>query len=191
MNPLLRIAGIAAAAIVAIAIGLVLLRPPDVGRTVETPQPSPTALPASPASSVARPIPNGTFQASVPVADILADLDANTTLSAQDKTDVIDDILGIRGATTLNVEVTVGETTFTLGYSTDSEPIQAEGPWALYVLDPSTIAVGIGTDSSGIQAYRITRDGTSFRMRASSPAEPVESFVRSVLFETAPFSPKP
>jgi len=193
MNPTARLAGGGLVAVVAVAVALFALRPGSVGPGTLTPAPTST-LSSSPTvapTAVVPPIPNGTYQTSIPVADILARLDAATTLTASDKTDIIDQILGIRGATTLHVEVTVADATFTLGYAVDAEPVRAEDSWTLYVLDASTIAVDIGTDSSGIQAYRVTRTGDTFTLKASSPAEPAESFVRSVLFETKPFAPAP
>jgi hypothetical protein len=193
MTPILRLGGVGLVVVLAVGVALFGLRPATIGPG--TPTAAPTAQPSSspPTASAtdgARPIPNGTYQASVPVADILARLDADQSLTAADKTDVIDALLHIRGATTLHVEITIADETFTLGYAADSNPIEPNSPWRLYILDPSTIAVDIGTDSSGIQAYRVTKSGQSFTLRASSPAEAGETFVRSVLFETAQFSPK-
>ena len=189
MNPIARLAGGGLVAVVTVAVILFAVRPGSVGPGSPTPSPTPTF--SSSPTGVVPPIPNGTYKTSIPVADILTRLDATTTLTASDKADIIDQILGIRGATTLHVEVSVADATFTLGYAVDTKPVTAEDSWKLYVLDASTIAVDIGTDSSGIQAYRVTRTGDTFRLTASSPADPAESFVRSVLFETAPFAPAP
>jgi hypothetical protein len=184
-------ARLAAAAAVLVVVGagvLILTAGSPTSPRVVQPSPAPSSSPSATAAGT-RPIQNGTYSTSMPVADILTRLDAVSSLTAAQKTAVIDDILGIRGATTLKVEVTVADATFTAGYATDGEPVQPGSTWKLYVLDPSTIAVDVGTESSGIQAYRVTSTGRSFTLRAVSPADPVEGFVRSVLFETAPFSP--
>ena len=191
MNPIARLAGGGLVAAVAVVIILFAIRPGSVGPGTPTPTPTSTISsgPTAAPSGVAPPLANGTYKTSIPVAAILARLDAETTLSASDKTDIIDEVLVIRGATTLHVEITVADSTFTVGVAVDSNPVPSGDAWTLYVLDESTIAVDIGTDSSGIQAYRVTHSGDTFSLTASSPAEPVEDFVRSVLFETAPFAP--
>jgi hypothetical protein len=192
MNPILRVAGVTLVAAIALALGIYALRPTsNVGQGVPTPTDQSVATPAPglPSAAVTAPIPNGTYRTSIPVADVLARLDADGSLTPAEKTAVIDDVLGIRGASVLNVEITVADNSFTVGLSTDSEPIKPGSSWKLYNLDASTIAVDIGTKSSGIQAYRVTRTGLTFALAAVSPAEAVETFVRSVLFETAPFSP--
>jgi hypothetical protein len=191
MNPMLRLAGLAVGAVLAVGIAVIALRPASTIPPGTTQTAAPSATPQG--SQASRPIPNGTYAvAPLQVADILARLASNTTLTADEKTAITRDVLEIDGATTLHVEVTVTDTTFTLAYASDSRPVSADPPWPLYVLDATTIAVRPASESSGIQAYGVTRVGDGFTLRAMSPAsEAVEAFVRSVLLESAAFVPVP
>jgi hypothetical protein len=193
MNPIARLAGAGVLAAVAVAVVLLALRPGTLGPGTLTGSPTPaiSGSPSAAPTGIEPPIPDGTYETSIAVATILSQLDAETKLTAPEKNDIIDQLLHIRGATTLHVQITVAGATFTVGYASDADPISAEDAWTLYVLDASTIAVDIGTDSSGIQAYKVTRFGDTFTLAAKSPAEPVEAFVRSALLESAPFAPIP
>jgi hypothetical protein len=190
-NPVVQLAGVAAVAVLVVALALLAARPtPRVGPAT-TPTPPPSASPHGSAS--VRPIPNGVFRAPpIPVSDILERLAADTTLTSDQKTAVIRDILEIDGAATLHVEISIRDATFTLGYASDGPPLSAEPAWDLYVLDATRISLRPGPDTAAFQAYEVTRVGEGFSLRALSPApDPVQAFVRSVLFETVSFAPIP
>jgi hypothetical protein len=191
MNTLTRILAVgAAAAAVIIAAVAVAPRLGDSSTGAPTPTRPATATtgPASPSGQP--PLPNGTYRsAPIPVADIMRRLDASS-LTASEKSTIINTVLRIDGATTLQVEISIRDDSFTLAYGVDGEALRPEIPWKLYVLDPTTIALDVGASSTNIQAWAVTHIGGAFTLRTRSAApEPVEAFVRSVLFESTPFSP--
>lgn len=150
--------------------------------------PGETGLPAL------SPLAQGTYVADIPVAGILSALDAETTLSAADKTAVIDDILGIRGATTLNMELTVGRGTFNFGQGVDGGQIapSIERAWALTTIDAQT--VGLSADGGPVGSWRVIRtgDGLGFTLvRLTEAPSTVEAFVSGVLFDSVPYRLKP
>ena len=145
----------------------------------------------SPATA-AGPIANGRYTASIPVAGILSRLASDTSLTAEEKQIVSGSVLGLAGATTLNIEIRIDDATFTLLYSTDlGGPGGIATPWPMYVLDPATIVLDIEAAGDNIQAYFVRRTGNTFTLEPRSAAPTaVETFVRSVLYQSVPFEPK-
>jgi hypothetical protein len=185
-----RILAAAAVAVLSVAVAALVIFKPSPSGSVAEPTATPSVAPTT--AAIPRPIPNGTYySAEIPVTDIMTRLAADTQLTAEQRATVINDILTIADATTLRVKLTIRDDTFTPAYGTDGS-IAPGDPWRLYILDATTIAVRVPLEGSGIQAWGVTRDGDGFTLRALSPApEPVETFVRSVLFETTPFAPLP
>ena len=190
MDRLVRIVPLAVAAVVGVAVGAIAFRPSSATMTMT---PAITAVPGSPAPSRLtenRPVADGTYDAQpIPVADVLNQLEADTELDAEGRAAVIR-LLNLAPPGELYVRMAFQGDQFALSYGRAPDGLRQEAPWRLFVLDPTTIAVHRRTGTTGIQAYAIERDGESFKMRALSPApDAVESFVRSVLFETPTFSP--
>jgi hypothetical protein len=192
MNPVARLAGAALVIVLGVGVALLTFRPgPDVGSPVA---PTPTTEATQPAtgSAVVPPVADGLFAAEpIPVAGILDRLESNPDLNAEARTAVINTVLMLEeDATHLHVRLEVTGDRLVLRYGTDEENLWSEDPWSLYILDPTTIALGRNQGNHVIQAWRITKTPGGFTMSAVSPAtDPVEAFVRSVLFETAEFSP--
>ena len=193
MTPLMRLAG---AAVIALALAvagaaIVAMRPAS---TVGPSAPVATATAAVPITPTAAPspIPEGTYAVDLPVAGILAALDRDTTLTSEEKQSIIEEILGIDGATTLNLEVVVAGDVFTLRQGTDGSAKVADKPWRMTVIDDHTVefnAVGGPVNAR----YEVVPGATtgSFTLRLLGPGEEaVPAFVNRTLFETAPFVPR-
>jgi hypothetical protein len=191
MNPSLRLGGIAIAAIavVAVAVALVALGVgPNVGdRSTHLPQ---TAAPSTGVSSTpAEPaIAAGTYSTDVPVAEILQELDAQDGLSAAERAAIIDDILAIRGATTLHIQVVLTDKTFNFLQGVDDQALHNSIPipWTVTAFEGRDLTLDTGrTDSFRTQHYEV--DGSramGYQFHPVSPAaSEVETFVRHVLFE--------
>jgi hypothetical protein len=183
MNPIARLAMVAVVA--AIAIGGLLYAFGGInGQFGDTPTPVP-----SPTAPVA--ILDGTYLLDLPVDDILAALDADKRLSVSQKDAVIDDVLAVRGAETLNLRIVIAEGKFTLHQGTDGSPMDANPPWAMTAIDGHTVAFG-NVPTTGTARYEVVPGSTagSFTLRPLSAAgSVVEDFVRATLFATAPFVP--
>ena len=180
-----------AAIVVAVGLGAVLL----VSRPLAGPAAPTTASsasPVAPSAAATRPIANGRYRASIPVAGILGRLASDSSLTADEKAIVTGQVLGIDGATTLNVELRITDTTFTLLYATDTGtnggiPVA----WPMYVLDPTIIVLDVGAAGNNIQAYAVRRSGETFTLEPRSAAPTaVETFVRSVLYQSVAFEPE-
>jgi hypothetical protein len=178
MSPIARIAGVAVMALLAVGLAAVALGPGGVG----SPRPTPTSPP---------PIGPGVYTLDLPVDDILAKLDAST-LNDGEKMSVIDTIFVIRGATTLNLRLTVTAEEFTLQQGTDGGTLEANQPWHITRNDGRTLAFDHIPSGASTAEYHVIRgtDGRSFTLKALSPASSeVETFVREVLFNSAPYVP--
>jgi hypothetical protein len=170
----------AAVAVAALGAAIYLLVPSRGG---------PGGVAASPTPSV--PIPTGTYKTEpIPVADILARLDADTSISTADKPAVIDNVLGIRDGDHLVVTLHIDKTSFFLQYQTDAREPIVEDPWPMTIVDPTTIVVT--STCCGPTTYRVERSSAGFLLTPeTAPQSAVEGFVRDVLFHSKPFTPVP
>jgi hypothetical protein len=182
MNRIAIPLGAALAVVVAAALLV-----PRLTNNVGTPTPLPTPLPTP--TSMVSPIADDIYAAApMNVADILARLGAETTLTADEKTAIQEDVLGGLDGTTFLVELEIDGPVFRFWYGRDDEVLFGEPAWSMSVLDADTIEVDRG---EGTTTFDVTTEGESFSLRATTDApSPVEAFVRSVLFETSPFSPR-
>jgi hypothetical protein len=178
MNPIARIAAVAVMALLTVGLASVTIGPGGPWG------PKPTATPPPP-------IAPGEYAVDLPVAGILANLDAST-LSESEKQSVIDSILVIRGATTLNLRLSVTPQRFILRQGTDGGTLTANPPWHITRNDGGTLAFDQIPAGASTAEYQVVRgaDGQSFTLRAVTAAgSPVEAFVREILFNTGPYLP--
>lgn len=185
--------GAAAAIVVAVSLGGVLLASRGSGPGVGTqpPTPAPTATSAPP--PVWPLIPDGTYLGpEQPVADILAQLDADLSLSDTNRAAIADTILGIRGATTYQTKIELHGSSMIVSSGVDG--VFAPEGWSIRSAGGDLL---VASGSSSAIAFRVggcdgTRDPCSFTLRATEPAtSAIESFVRRITFETGPFEPQP
>jgi hypothetical protein len=178
MNPLTRLAAVAVLAAVVIGGSLYALAGRNGGIGGE-PTPAPIAI--------------GDYTLDLPVAPILVKIDGATNLSASERLAIKQDILGIEGARTLNLRLSITADSFDLRYGTDSGPLGPGVPWHISVNDGREMAftnIPAGASSARYQVIRST-DGRGFRLRALTPTEGVETLVREILFNTADYMPVP
>jgi hypothetical protein len=157
-----------------------------------SPAAAPAAMSASSPSNRVAAIADGRYLGTrLSVADIQRLLEADTTLSTAQKNEILDTILDIRGATTLQtlVEIRNG-TEFAATSRTDAEPFPAFGDgWPMVSLERTVL---VGTGCCGEEAFRVSNDPGGLTLTFISPASgPTETFVRHVLFELPTFSPAP
>jgi hypothetical protein len=178
MNPIVRLAGVVAAALLAVGLASVAIGPGGIGG----PKPTPTP-----------PIAPGTYAVDLPVAEVMSKLDASPLSNAEKQT-VIDSVLVIRGKTTLNLRLTVAADQFTLRQGTDGGPLEANPSWHITRNDGGVIAfdrIPAGASTAEYQVIRVG-DGPAFTLRATTAAaSSVETVVRDVLFNTVAFAPSP
>ena len=190
-----RIALFGATAVAVVSVGLagLLLWSGSNGSDVGGP-PGPTApATSSPGASAGaiHAIPAGTYATEpMDVADILAQLDADQSLSEAEKQSIVTDVLVIDGRTTLTPNVLVRDNAFELRLSRDGGPLVQDTAFAVTWIDDQSFQVK--TACCGRTTYGITWEADAFRLEARSPASGnVETFVRRILFESQPFAPVP
>lgn len=196
MSPTFRLAGVAIVLVVAVGVAVFALRPSSGTGSPATPgaTTSSSAVPSASPTPITPPIADGSYAVDLPVAGILAALDADTTLSAASRTAIIDDVLVIRGKTTLNLRITVLEGQFTLQQGTDGAPLLPSTPWGMTTIDARTVQFTNIPTTVSTQRYEVVPGPQpgSFTLRPISGAgSAVETFVREILFSTAPFVPSP
>ena len=178
--------GAAAALLVAVGLGGALLssRSIDPGPGASSPTPPTPTWPL---------IPDGSYLGPAqPVSDILAQLDADLSLSEANRTTIIDGILGIRDATTYRTRIEIHGSSMIVSSGVDG--IFTPEGWAIRS-DGGDLLRASGSASP--VTFRVagcdgTRDPCSFTLRATEPApSAVESFVRRITFEAGTFEPQP
>ena len=113
-------------------------------------------------------------------------------LTPTEKTAVIDDILGIRGATT-STWSTVARGSFTFGQAVDGGAIalSIDNAWVLTTIDGQTIGLQDAGGPVGRWQVVRTTDGVGFTLvRLTAAPSAVELFVSRTLFTSVPYRPK-
>ena len=187
MTTTTRVVASAAAVVAVLVGGAILLRPtPNAGPA--SPPPSAAAVvPSDAPSRLPALIPDGRYTtAPMAVADILAELEAETDLGAAQKAAIIDDILGIRDKATLQVALEIEGDRFFGAQATDGDPLRFGAPWRISTIDAATIA--LVTDCCGTQSWEVAWIGSDrFTMKPLTPVGAVETFVRHIVFGSSPF----
>jgi hypothetical protein len=179
MNPILRWAAVAVVAAVGLGAAVLVFGPGRPFGPGADPTPSPIAT--------------GAYALDLPVAGILARVDRATNLTASERLAIKRDILGIEGATTLNLRISITADSFDLRYGTDAGPLLPGVPWTISANDGREIAFTNIPSGANTARYAVIRsaDGRGFRLRALTPTSGVETLVREILFDTADYVPVP
>ena len=183
-----RIAAAAAVGVIAIGGAALLLKPggSSVGVLPSTPPPS-TVIAASPSPSASAPvpIPDGRYAtAPMKVADIVAQIDADASLTPAQRKHLIDVSFEIKGHTTFSVSIDLRNGQWTQLQSVDG--FEQVGSRATYsFLDANTLIV---RDQLGLGGFQITPVENGFRLKAlSGEASEEDAITDKILFESAPF----
>jgi hypothetical protein len=194
------IRGLAAAAVLAtVAIaGIVYFARPSLGPG-GPPSPSPSALatPSAPPSPSAGPLMAGPLVAgtyigpTLQVADIVAAVNADTTLTPADRTQVIDGFLGIRGKSTFSVIIDLRA-----GQMTETEVVdgvRVVGSRGRYAFpDAQTLVYTENNEEAFVMRFELAIDGESFTLhRTSAMPTAADEAVTRILFESGPFTLRP
>jgi hypothetical protein len=185
----------AAAIVIAAVVGAGLIgrstagagdRPSASAPPTTAPLASPSFSPApSNGGSVTGAIPEGTYaSAPMQVADIIALMNADTTLTREQRTHLTDVALEIKDHTTFSVSIELKGGKFTQRQSVDgSEQVGSRGTYAF--LDSTTLAL---RDAAGLGGFLVTPVPNGFRLKALTPAaDAEEAFAGKLLFESSPF----
>jgi len=190
MNPIARLAAVAAVAIVAVAGSFYLFgRGPTGPGGVPTPGP---ATSPTPSPVMAGPIRAGTYVGpTLQVADIIARANADPTLSAADRTQVIDVLFDIRGKTTWTDSIEFRGGLLFERQTVDG--VTAVGSSGRYAFpDDHTLIyteTRNGVDLPNPWRLDLTIEGNTFTLHRSAPvANPADDFVTRVIFESGPFT---
>jgi hypothetical protein len=191
----LRLTAVAAAAVIALsAIALWAVVSPsrsNVGvRPDASTAPSHSTLP-SPAAS-GRLIPDGTYTlAPLRVTDLIAMINADTKLSATEKTFLIDTAFAMKKGTTFTVSLELDRGRLTERQDVDG--VAHIGTQGTYTLpDQHTLIYSEQGHESSPTTFRLSVTGTSFTLQIMNPpTKEVDALPGRVLFETGPFTLKP
>ena len=186
MNPIIRIA--AAALVAAVALGGVYLafKPAsDVGPPAPTGQPpSATATPV-----MIGPIRAGVYDGPVlQVADVEAQLRADSRMSPADRAQIIDVYMAAAGKQTWrgSLELRDGQMIQRQVVDGDSE-VGSAGTYAFP--DDHTLVYTESFDGGDVvTSFEITVNGDSFTLHRTTPSSnPVDDFIVDLIFESGPF----
>ncbi len=149
---------------------------------------APASLTAPSPTTTTAAIPDGHYVGTVQqVADIRRQLDRESALTDVEKETIVNSVLGIRGATTIQTMIDVRAGRQFLAVMAIDGVSPPSDPWALKPVDDHTIV--LDSNCCGLQVFDVEWTGRQFRLRAMSPASsPVEQFVRGVTFETGSFT---
>jgi hypothetical protein len=184
-----RSAALAALAVVAVGAAVVIFRPASVPGTAPTPTPS-ADVTAGPPPSPQPPIADGTYDGpTLQVADIVAAIDADTKLSAADRTNLIENVMSIKGAKTMTISIELSAGRWTLRGDVDGTVFV--GSEATYTfLDSHTLLIREG--SVGFSGFDVTRVGDGFTLRPlDAPPTEADAIVGRFLFESGAFTRRP
>ena len=147
------------------------------------PGPSPTAV-----AKQIDPIPEGTYAtAPVKVADLIASINAEPTLSAAQKTFLIDVAFEIKGHKTFSASIELYGGQWTQRQTVDG--VTQVGSRATYSFEGTTLIL---RETVGVSRYEVTRTGSGFSLKRLSPgSDAADRFAVKALFESAPFMPVP
>jgi hypothetical protein len=151
----------------------------------ETAAPAPTSGPTSSAAL----IPDGSYKAaSMQVADVIALINADTKLSAAQKTDIIESAFVIKGHTTFAVSLDLHGGQWTETQFVDG--VGEVGQRATYAF-PDQHTVVIEEQCCGISAFQVTLGERSFTLKVASTQGPTDeegALIGRILFESSPFT---
>ena len=154
--------------------------------TAPPPSGSPSVNPAaSSAGSVSGAIPEGTYaSAPVQVADIIALANADTALSPDQRTHIVDVLFGIRDHTTFAASIELKDGKWTQRQSVDgAEQVGQEATYTF--LDANTVVL---RDEAGVGGFEVTRLPNGFTLKSLTPqADAEEAFAVRILFESGAF----
>jgi hypothetical protein len=141
-------------------------------------------------TAVAGPIAEGTYLGpTLQVADIVAMLDADSTLTPADRDAILDDIWGIRSKTTFRVSIAFAGGQFIEREALDGQNLV--GSFGTYAFpDDQTLVLTEFIDNADVlTVFEVSVDGDSFSLHRTSPSHDVrDEFVTRKLFESGPFT---
>ena len=193
MNPISRLAAVALVAVVAIAGASYLFGRGSTGPASQA-TPAPTAPPT--AAPTARPTPPlmagplafGTYVGpTLQVADIVAAANADTMLTAADRTQLIDVLFDIKDKITWTASLELRGGQLTQRQTVDG--VTLIGSLGRYAFPDDHTLVYTENNGSAVTTFDITVNGDSFTLYRTTPnSDAVDAFISRILFESGPFT---
>jgi hypothetical protein len=190
-----RVAAIAAVVILAVGGTAYLLRPSD--STVATPpsaSPSSTPTNAPPASAAgADLIPEGAYVGpTIQAADIVAYVNADTKLTAKQKTFVIDSMFGITNHRTWTASLEFNAGTMTQRQTVDGQEVVGSGGRYSFLGSDTLVVKEEGCNGCYLAGFTVSRNGDRFTLTPiGPPADESDAIALKYLFGSGPFTRQP
>jgi hypothetical protein len=191
-----RVAAAAVIGVLAVGATMFVIRPvsPDVGTkpsapTATSPAPS-SGIPApSESASNAALIPAGMYATDpVAVADIVASIDADGALTAGQRTDLIKNVIAIKGASTYSASIELRSGRFTQRQTVDGRVDVGSGGTYSFMGGNTLIL----REACCLDGFLVTPRPTGFSLKSlTASANEEDAFVVRFLFESRPFNRMP
>lgn len=188
MNPIARIAAVAMVATVAVAGSFYLFGRGQTGPGGE-PTPGPTASPA-PTRLMAGPLVFGTYQGpTLRVADIVAMVNADSSLTAADRTAIIDTFFEVKDKATWSASIELRGGQLTQRQTVDGTTVIGSVGRYAFPDDRTLIVTETIGGVDAVTEFELAVDGDSFTLHRTTPVESaLEEFVTRIIFESGPFT---
>lgn len=123
------------------------------------------------------------------VSDIVAAVDSDASLTAADRSQIIDVLFGIRGKTTWSASIELRAGQLTQRQTVDGSTVTGSFGRYAFPDDHTLVYTEDVAGASVVSVFSITIDGTSFTLhRTTLPHDSAEDFATRILFESGPFT---
>ena len=188
-----RVAAAALVGVLAIGATMFVIRPvsPDVGTKPIATSPAPSSGIPAPSESASNSalIPDGLYATDpVAVADIVASIDADAALTAAQRTDLINNVIAIKGASTYSASIELRSGRFTQRQTVDGRVDVGSGGTYSFMGGNTLIL----REACCVNGFLVTPRPNGFSLKSlSASANEEDSFVVRFLFESRPFNRMP
>ena len=151
----------------------------------------PSAAPsAAPTRLTAGPLEIGFYDGPIlRVADIVADLNADTTLTPADRTSILDVVMAIRDKSTYQISLEFRGGSLTQRETVDGNTIIGSFGRYSFPDDQTLVYTETIAGNPVVTAFELTIDGDSFTLRRTTPDHSAaDAFVVDHIFEAGPFT---
>jgi len=193
-----RLGSAAAIAVLAIGVAAFVIRrtgQPGIGGLAPSASPpasvsAPTSAPTStPTPAMAGPLEIGTYVGpTLQVTDIIAMANVDRTLSAADRTQIVDELLAIRGKSTWSASIELRAGQLTERQTVDGKTETGSFGGYSFPDERTLVYTEAINGTSVVTRFELTVDGDSFTLHRVTPAHgAADEFVTKIIFESGPF----
>ena len=197
MSTLRGLAAAAALGALVVAGAIYVIRPsispgdqpsPSITTTPSGSAGAPASL--APTRLTAGPLETGFYDGPVlQVADIVAELNADTTLTEADRNSILDTVMAIRGKATYQISLEFRGGTMTERETVDGNTIIGSFCRYSFPDDQTLVCTETIANEPVVTEFELTIDGNSFTLRRTTPDRSLaDAFVVDHIFESGPFT---